>query len=315
MIVMEFLFDDGPIYDPHIKGILKLMLSRLRNNKPRQDSPVYRKNADFLQEIYDGKFLHRNFNMTRKDYDYTNVFDKVKLCIGNWSELRSAVQNSLDNLDLAKDEAYLPFGKEYINKISFSSFFISRDMGSDGISSNFINFINPPRKKSFLSMKSKIDKEKKNILPLLIIQGEKIASKHFDGYEEFNFWCAVSDFTRWLKSFKLHFPSQYSEFILGCEEGNPLLDLKIYTENQLRKKFGDSFTVKAYFFRLSLPNSDRLGGNFLDWLLNGISGGKFAVLRDLPKSIDRYCKDDDFDSIPQVKERKKETIDIDSVIF
>lgn len=315
MFVMEFLFDDGPIYDPHIKGILKIMLSRLRNNKPRPDSPVYRKNADFLQEIYDGKFLHRKFDTSRKDYDYSDTFEKVRLCTGNWSELRSCILTSLDNLDLAKDEAYLPFGKDYVNSISFSSFFIARNNGSDGISSNFINLVNPPRKKSFASIKSKVDKEKKNVLPLLMQCAEKTAEKYFDGYDELSFWCAVSNFSRWLRSFKLHFSSQYSEFVLGCEEGNPLFDLRKYTENQMRKKFGDSFTMKSYLFRLSLPDSNRLGGNFLDWLLNGISNGKFAVLKDLPKSIDRYCRDEDFDSVPVKEKKEKATIDIDSVVF
>jgi len=314
---MEFLFDDGPVYDPHIKGILKLMLSRLRNNKPRQDSPVYRKNADFLQELFEGKFLHRKFDISRKEYDYTGTFDKVRLCVGNWSELRSCISKSLDNLELAKDDAYLPFGKDYVNSISFSSFFIGRNNGSDGISSNFINLVNPPRKKSYAGLESKIKKEKKNVLPLLVSCADKIASKYFDGCDELSFWCAVSGLSGWLRNMKLHFPSEYGEFVLACEEGNPLLDLRRYTENKMRKKFGDNFAMKPYLFNTTIIGSNRLGGNFLDWLLDGISKGKFASFKNLPKSIDRYCLDSDFVNSELTSSTKKEksTIDIDSVVF
>jgi hypothetical protein len=156
----------------------------------------------------------------------------------------------------------------------------------------------------------------KNVLPLILGCAEKIASKYFEGYEEFYFWYSMGDFSRWLRNFKIYFPSEYDEFILACEEGNPLLDFRKYTENQLKKKFGDNFVIKSYFFRLSVPGLNKLSGNFLDWLLNGISTGKFSILKNLPKSIDKYYQNEDFKTTPIVsKKKEKNTIDIDSVVF
>lgn len=312
---MQALFDTGPSYDPHIKSIIKLMLSHLRNNKPKEDSKVYVRNASYLQELYDGKFLHHAFSTGRTDYDYQGSFDKIKSCKGSWQNIRNCILTSLDNLELAKQNDYLPYNKNFLETISFATFFKQQDMVSKEWNCNFLNFQNPPKKKIANVYRNKINKIRENIINLILSEADKIASKYFqDESDEFQFWNAIDDFNRWIKLMKNTFPSIYGEFILGCKNGNPLTDFNEFIENYLKKKQGSNFIVMPYYFRLTIPNQNKLGGSFLDWLIDGISNNKFSSFKNLSKPIMNYYYDNDFIN-EVVIPKKKSVVDIETVIF
>lgn len=300
------LFDLGPVYDPHLKSIMKLLLSRLKNKNPSTDSKVYMKNAAFVQEIYDGKFLHRQFDMTRKDFDYKDSFEKIRNCKGNWTEVRNVILTSLNNLDLSKKKEYLPFNKDYVNSISFSTFFECFNIKnhSQGMESHFLNYINPPIMLHTYAEKSTIVKLKKECLPSLVPVAEKISSRHFKDSDELSFWYNILDMSVWLRNFKNTFPDVYNEFIMNCEKGNPLEDFYKYLVSYLKSKHGDGIIVQSIYFKKNQIGYHRLGFQFLGWLRNGIERNKFSMLKNLPKSIDNYCDEDSF-VIEKIKKEKK----------
>lgn len=312
---MQPLFETGPVYDPHIKSIIKLMLLNLKNNKPKEDSKVYVRTVSYIQELYDGTFLHRSFNTGRTDYNYQGSFDKIKSCKGSWQNIKNCITDSLTNLNLAKQNEYLPYNKSFLDGISFATFFEQWDITSNSTNCNFLNFQNPPKKKLVKALDSKIQKTKKNVLNLIIQESEKIALKYYqDENDKLQFWCAIENFSRWLRQMKSTFPSIYSEFIVSCKNGNPLTDFRDYVETLLIKKQGQNIVIAPYYFRLSIPGQNKLGGSFLDWLVNGISTGKFSCFKSLPKSIMNYCNDSDFVESTVLAEKKLK-IEIETVIF
>ncbi|MBR4396270.1 MAG: hypothetical protein IKS93_00270, partial [Methanobrevibacter sp.] len=92
---MTPLFDDGPVYDPHVKSIISYMLIHLRNNNPKPESPVYARNAAFIKELYDGTFLRHNFVYSRiNQFDLDRVNEQVKAVKGSWQMVRNIVIGS-----------------------------------------------------------------------------------------------------------------------------------------------------------------------------------------------------------------------------
>ena len=311
---MQALFETGPVYDPHARSIVRLMLSRLRNNNPREDSKVYMKAIGYVTEIYDGTFLHRAFSVGRADYNYDGAFEKVRSCKGSWQEVRSSIITAMDNLEVAKDDRYLPYNKKFIESVTFSSFFELPDL-KGGVTSMYVSLQNPPRKKAEKAYASRIADVRKNVIPAVASVADDVCEKYFsEGADGFQFWCAVEDFSRWLRKFKEVFPQVHGEFVLGCKDGNPMADLSSFVAEHSGRRYGDGTAPKPYFFRLTLPGRDKLGGMFLDWLQDGISRGKFACLKSLPKPVADYCEDSDFVG-ESVSGRPVSVVDLDTIIF
>lgn len=298
------LFFTGPKYDPHLTSIMKLLLSRLKNKNPKPDSKVYMKNAAFVQEIYDGKFLHRQFDMTRKDFFYEGTFEYIKLCKGNWTMVRNLIVQSLDNLELAKKKEYLPFNKKFIESITFSTFFDCFDVKVQGTSSMFLNLVNPPNKTVAYTSKLTVEKLKKECLSSLVPVAEKISRRHFKDSDELSFWYNILDMSVWLRNFKNTFPDVYGEFIMNCEQGNPLEDYYKYLFNYLKSRQGDNVIIQPIYFKKNQIGYHKLSFQFLNWLKNGIERNKFSMLKNLPRSIDNYCDEDSF-VIEKIKKQKK----------
>lgn len=317
---MEFLFEDMNELqlDIHLESIINMMLTRLKNKNPKKESKVYKRNVKYVQELYDGTFLHHTFNKGRKDYDYKDCFEKIKAVKGNWTAVRKLILEALNNIDLAKDKNYQPFNKNFVNSISFSTFFEYFDINSDnsGMSSNFLNFINPPKKCYDYTSSITIDKLKQNCLQNILEYGEKIVRKYFRNVsQELSFWYDMEDFSRWLRKFNEVFPNEYSEFILNCKNGNPLMDFDEYLTGCLNYKQGN-IIMQPFLYQLSKKGSEKLEGYFLNWLRNGIEKNRFSSLKKLPKSIDNYYKDNSFvKKSVRTKAKEKEVIDFDELIF
>lgn len=309
------LFFTGPSYEPHLKSIMNLLLSKLKNKNPKPDSNVYKKNAAFVQELYDGKFLHRQFDMTRKDFWYEGTFEYIRLCKGNWTMVRNLIVQSLNNLELAKKKEYLPFNKKFIESITFSTFFDCFDVKSQGMSSMFLNLVNPPNKTYEYTSKLTIEKLKTECNKSLVPVAEKICMKHFNGNDELSFWYNILEISQWLSNFKKAFPDVYNEFILNCEEGNPLKDFYKYMLKYLAYKQGNNVMLQAIYFKTHGIGYHKLGFQFLGWLKNGIETNRFSALKRLPKSVDNYCDECDFVTVIQKKEKKveKEVVDFEDL--
>ena len=303
-------------YNKCVVSIINIMLSRLKNNKPKQDSKVYAKNAGYILELYDGTFLSHKFNCDRKDYNYSECFSKIKLCKGSWQAIRNLIVLVLDNIDLAKDKSYMPFNKNFVNSITFGTFFEYFNPSSlnPGINSNFINFINPPKKCYEYTSNITIEKLKSSCISLIRDYAKKLSTLYFanNKSQELSFWYNMEDFSRWLKLFENTFPTVYSEFIINCKNGNPLEDFNNYLQTTLSFKQGEKVIVQAFCFQLSKIGSKNLEGNFLGWLRKGIESNKFSSLKNLPNSIQNYYTDDSFRKKEFVR-KDKEVIDLDSI--
>lgn len=318
---MEPLFEIGPVYDPHVKGIISAMLLKLRNNSPKPGSKIWIKNANFIKEIYEGKYHLRRFNMERGDYNYDGVFDKIKAVKGNWQEVKNLIMKSVDNSFLSARREYMPFNKRFVESIGFGSYFEFRDMvrGGQGVSSHFLNFINPPKKYLEYASEEAIGKIKKTCSRSIEAVGERICKKRFTSSpDKALFWRCLSDFTRWLSNLKSAFPSEYDEFILNCDGGNPLEDFDKYLSTSLSAKTGGNYVVTPFHYLLSHKDSDKLEGNFLNWLRFGMERGKFRSLSRLPKSVDKYYSDESFKSKAAAsvkKDSELETVDFEELDF
>ena len=316
--MLQPLFEVENEYDTHVTFIIGVMLKRLKNNHPKPTSKVYIRNVSYINELYNGTFLHHVYNHNRKDYNYANTTDRIKECKGDWNKINNIITTALDNIELAKSKDYLPFNKRFVDSITFATFFEYFDINSNctGISSNFLNFINPPKKCYEYTSNITIEKLKKSCLTNIREYGEKIVRKYFDKSQELSFWYNMEDLSRWLRCFKKTFSYEYNEFVIMCKNKNPLQDLEEYIINILNYKQGNNLIVQPIFFQLSKLGSDRLEGYFLHWLRSGIESNKFSSLKNLPKSINNYYKDESFETV-NVKEKtvEKEIIDFDNIIF
>lgn len=302
------LFDDTPKYDPHAVSIITQMLTRLRNNSPKQTSNVYMKNVSFIKEIYDGKWLLHKFSLSNENqYDLIGIDEKLKSCKGSWQMTRKVIMESLDNFELAKRKDFMPFNKKYIENISFSTYFEGNNrFSSDGsLDSYFMKFVNKPKPSyayladlSINQIKSKLPENIKNSSESFCKRWLKIKNM------QLSFWKDIEDFARWLSLFKKHYPKVYSEFILACKDGNPFSDLSTFIITTLQEKEGLKPVINAYYFRLS-GESKQLEGMFRNWLTNGIKSGKFNFLKSLPKSINEYYTDESFENVRIIKVEKK----------
>ena len=312
------LFNTAPVYDKHIVSIINMMLKRLKNNNPKPDSKVYVRNANFIKDIYDGNFLKNKFNTERKDYDYSGTFEKISLCKNNWQNVRNCVNDCLNNVELAKDKSRLPFNKKFIDSISFATFFQFYDItnSNNGINSHFVNLLNPPLMSYEYTSSLTIEKLKKECLGSLVKEGDIICNKYFsDIKQRLSFWYNILDFSRWLKNMKSAFHSEYDEFIMLCEDGNPLTDFLKYLKTSLSYKQGQNIIMLPVYFQLSRVGSNKLEYQFLGWLKNGIEKNRFSVLKNLPKSIEHYYSDESFEKRKQeiVTPKKKEIVDADDL--
>lgn len=315
---MPALFDIGPKCDPHETALVKFLLSKLRNNHPKVDSKTYARNAKFIREIYEGKFLlNKTFVTSRKDYNYEGSFEKIRACKGSWQKTKDLIVEVLENIETAKDKTYLPFNKRYIETITFATFFEHFDVKctEPGTNSNFLNFVNPPLKCSEYSCNLATEKLKKECPSGLKPLAEEICSTRFKGpTESLRFWRCISDWSEWLSAFKKSFPKTFSEFCLNCKQGSPFVDYWSWLQIKLEQR---KALPQTYNFQLSLIDSDHLGLEFLSWLRQGISSGKFAMLKNLPKPIDFYRFSEHFeaDVSPKPKKAKKEVVDAEEIIF
>ena len=313
---MKPLFDDGPTYDPHVSATIKMMLSRLRNNHPKPGDKVWIKNANFIKSLYDGLFLHQRFDMSRND-NPTETYSQVRKVKGDWSKVRDIIALSLNNIDLAKSPDYMPFNKKYVESISFATFFESFDITSAGRekSSNFLNFVIAPKKSYEYTSDLTIAKLKKQCTKMILETGERICKRYMsEKSHELSFWYSMTDWSRWLRKMKETFPNEYGEFLMNCDNGNPLLDFRKYLMKILEWKQGENIMVGPECFKLSYLGHSTLEGHFKNWLRNGVEKNKFNCFKYLPKSIEKYYQDDSFVIVKEKKtEKKKEIIDADDL--
>ena len=155
----------------------------------------------------------------------------------------------MNNLELAKKKEYLPFSKKFVESITFSTFFDCFDVKAQGMSSMFLNLINPPNKIAAYTSKLTIEKLKNECSKFLVPVGEKICMRHFKESDELSFWYNILEISQWLSNFKKTFPDVYNEFIINCEQGNPLQDFYKYLTNYLKYKQGENVIVQAIYFK------------------------------------------------------------------
>ena len=309
------LFDDTPSFDPHVVSIINLMLSKLRNNKPKPTSPVYMRNAYFIKELYDGTFLRHLFEYSNEEqYNLENVNLKVAACKGSWQITKRTISESLDHLELAKGKNYMPYNKKFIEAISFANFFEGsmRFNANGAFDSNFMKFINEPKMSYNHHTDIVINKIKSELPENILKYAEPFCNKHFKIKSmQLSFWYNMEDWSRWFKAFRKNYLKTSSEFLLACDDGNMFIDFSNYLMRKLKRKSGETASVNPYYFKLTMGDSTTLSGMFRDWLVDGIGSGKFAILKGLPKSIDSYYTDKSFEH-KKVK-IEKSVIDMDEI--
>ena len=312
---MTPLFDDSPKYDPHVVSIINQMLLHLKNNKPKPESPVYARNARYIQEIHDGLFLTHYFVYSRADqYDLNNINEKVRACKNSWQKTRDIVVTSLEHYELAKNKDRMPYNKKFIEDVSFATFFEGcMKFNSDGcFDSNFMKFINEPKMSYDYNSQIIINKIKDGVMNYIQAPAEEFCKKYFKTkHQQLLFWYEMEDWTRWLRSFHKAFPNVYGEFISSCEDGNPFKDFKRFLIERLKWKEGENPIINVYYFKLTKFHGERLDGMFKEWLRSGIDKNKFNVLKTLPKSIDCYYADESF--VRPVEKIEKKVVDIEDI--
>lgn len=311
---MVYLFDVSPKYDPHVVSIINYMLEHLKNNNPKSDSSVYAKNAAYIKELYDGTFLIHPFNFSNENqYNLENAEYHVRRCKGSWGVTRKIIMESLEHLEQAKGKDYMPFNKKFVESITFGNFFEGNmRFSKDGsLDSNFMKFINEPKRSVTYNTSLAIDKIKRDMPKSILEPAEKFAKKYFKMKTmELAFWNNMEDWNRWIKAFKKNWLKLSSEFFLACDDGNMFTDYSNYLIKKLTKRSGEKAVVNAFHFKMTMGDSQVLGGIFRDWISDGIKSGKFAVLSGLPKSIDNYYTDESFSRTEKVE---KVVIDADEI--
>lgn len=307
---MESLFITGPVYDKHVVSIINLMLTRLRNNHPKQDSKCYQNTAVYIQELYDGVFLRHRFDETSfNQFNMQGYQDIIKSCKGDWLKIKQVINKAIDNLELSRSDKYLPLNKKYVENITFATFFEAYSFTSFNgeINCNFIKYINEPKFSYEYFSELRIQKLKSQVSDSIGIPAQIFASKYFKSTRQLSFfWNAMVDWTRWLNQFKKTFPQIYSEFISVCDEGNPFIDFKNFLLRFIEYKQGESGIVEETNFLLSRNNSGELEGSVRSWLNAGMNSSKFSVLKQLPKSITQYYTNESFVKTSQITKLKEE---------
>lgn len=314
---MESLFEVDVI-DKHIESIINYMLTKLSNNNPKKDSKCYLRVVNSINEIYTGYFLKNKRFDTLKDnmFDMTDVFDKVSDCMHDWSKVRTIIFNALEHLEEAKKPEKMPWNKTYLNKMSFARFFNNGYNEKGEIDCPFLHFVNPPKDSYAYTSDITINKLKENTNSIIKESADKFCKKYFKMKNyQLSFWYDMEDWTRWLRLFKFTFPDIYSEFVNSCEDGNPFIDFKNYLMFVLKQKEGECPVINHWYFKLTYNDGTELDGYFKQWLRAGIDKGKFNVLKQLPKSIDKYYTDESFNDSKIKNEKKKEIIELDDVVF
>ena len=315
---MTPLFESGPVMDKHLESIVDMILGRLKNNNPRKDSKCYLRVASYVNEIYTGMFLKNKKFDTLKDklFDMTDCFSRVAECRGDWSRVRDIILNSLDHLEQAKSPEKMPWNKTYLNNITFSRFFNNGYNMNGEIDSPFLHLVNPPKDSYGYRSDITIGKIKENTLPLIRSAAERFCKKYFKMKNyQLSFWYNMEDWTRWLKLFRQTFPGIYGEFISACEDGNPFIDFQKYLMSVLKQKEGEFPIMNHWYFKLTYGEGTELDGFFKQWLRTGIDKGRFNVLKQLPKSIDKYYTDESFMDSKIKVEKKKEVIELEDIVW
>lgn len=315
---MNPLFESGPVIDKHIEHIIKIMLQQLSNNNPKKDSKCYLRVVGYINELYNGDFLKtkRFDNSKDKQFNMTDTFQKVQECKYNWNKVRQIVSDSLNHLEEAKKPQKLPWNKKYVNEMSFARFFNNGYNENGEIDCPFLHFVNPPIDSYAYKSDITINTLKENCNSLIRSSAEKFCKKYFKMKNyQLSFWYNMEDWTRWLKLFKFTFPTVYSEFVNSCEDGNPFIDFKNYLMFVLKQKEGEHPVINHWYFKLTYSDGTELDGYFKQWLRAGIDKGKFNVLKQLPRSIDKYYTDESFNNSKIKTEKKKEVVELEDVVI
>lgn len=311
---MKSLFETEPVIDRHITGIIAYILTALPNNNPKKDSKCYLRAVNYITELYNGNFhVNKRFDTERDgQFDTEGVFEKISSCKHDWAKVRELIQSSLEHLEQSKKPEKMPWNKKYVNSITFARFFVNGYNINGEVDSPFLHFVNPPKDSYAFTSDITIGKLKDETLPLIKEQAEKFCKKYFKMKNyQLAFWYDMEDWTRWLKNFKKSFSSVYGEFINCCDDGNPFTDFKNYLMSVLKVKEGDHPVMNHWYFKLTYNDGTELAGYFKQWLGFGMSKGKFAILKQLPKSVDSYYTDESFSS--KKSDRKKKVIEMEDV--
>ena len=315
---MTPLFDIGPKIDNHIESIISVMLSKLSNKNPKKDSKCYLRVVGYINELYNGDFLkNKRFDSSKdKQFDMTDSFQKIQDCKNDWNKVRQLVLSSLENLEESKKPEKLPWNKKYLNDITFSRFFNNGYNENGEVDCPFLHLVNPPLTSYAYKSDITITTLKENCNSLIRSVAEKFCRKYFKMKNyQLSFWYDMEDWTRWLKLFKSTFPTVYGEFVSSCEDGNPFIDFKNYLLFVLKQKEGEHPVMNHWYFKLTYNDGTELDGYFKQWLRAGIDKGKFNVLKQLPKSIDKYYTDESFNNSKIKNEKKKEVIEFEDVVI
>ena len=315
---MNPLFETGPTIDRHIESIIKLLLSKLSNNNPKKDSKCYLRVVGYIDELYNGTFLKiRRFDNSKdKQFDMTDVFQKVNDCRYDWTKVRQIIIDSLNHLEEAKKPEKLPWNKKYLNDITFSRFFSNGYNQNGEIDCPFLHFVNPPQTSYAYKSDITINTLKENTSRLIRDDAEKFCKKYFKMKNyQLSFWYDMEDWSRWLRLFRRTFPGVYNEFISACDEGSPFVDFQVYLLVSLKQKEGEHPVMNHWYFKLTYGEGTELDGYFKQWLRSGIDKGKFNSLKQLPKSIDKYYTDESFNNSKIKNEKKKEVVELDEVLI
>ena len=315
---MTPLFETGPSIDKHIENILSIILSRLPNNNPKKESKCYLKAVNYVNEIYTGIFTkNKRFDNSKDNqFNIDNNFQKINDCTNDWCKVRDIIVSALDNLEESKKPEKLPWNKKYINDISFAKFFCNGYNELGEIDSPFLHFVNPPKGSYIYKSDITITKLKENINSLIKEPAEKFCKKYFKAKNhQLCFRYDIGDWTRWLEQFKKTFPTVYFEFLNGCDNGNPFIDFQNYLLFVLKQKEGEHPVINHWYFKLTYNDGTELDGYFKQWLRAGIDRGKFNVLKQLPKCIDKYYTNVSFISESTKTEKKKEVIELEDFVF
>ena len=313
---MEALFSVGRTYPTEIVNIMNAMTSKLRHGKNIEDTKCYEKNVEWVQKIYDGTFLQNQFLFQNESqYNLNGYVDVVRNCKGDWNKVLNVIEQSVNNLEMAKQPQYVPYNKTYLESITFSNFFEIFSRGKYGeINSPFLYFVNPPKLVSDYCSEYKLTDLKLLCDNKIAVEADKFCNKYFKGGREKRwFWKDIIDFSRWFSCLKENYPNIYSEMLSMCNDSNPFVDFKNYVVNLAKNNQGDNFVLSTFDFKIE--NGGFISGKFRQWLTSGIKSGKFDMLKYLDKPVVQYYSDESFKKSSEVKPNDKQVIDADDLVI
>lgn len=310
------LFDDSSKqkYSKQVISIYSKLASKF-NSPVKTQCKYYQQSCEMIQSIYNGTFLqHYRIDLSKsKDINIKNNDSLINECKGNWIKTRDIILNSFDNLQLIKDEKYLPYGKKFYEELKLPSYFGGR-IGLTWQCPFYYLISKPFEKKAYFQDKdiTRIKDKIKSIKFNSILEtAETICKNHkFNQRDTFYFWTCIEQMCDWWLLVKNNSSLIYSTLKSTFSFRNLLEDYYEWLKETLINQQGGHFILSPWYFKPGDETDRKLVGYFSTYLLSKVKTNQ--ILKNLPMNICFYYDESSFKNPP--KEKIIETVE-EEIIF